>query len=184
MAVQVARSRAVEAVLCRLPRAQNRTVWIGVDGKGAAGKTTLAAEIAAAIPMAEVVHIDDFARPDVPGWERDRFVRQVREPLLAGRPARYQRWDFAENRGAGWLDIPNGVPVVVEGVSATDVRLEVPWDVTLWLEAPRPLRLRRALERDGPGMLDRWLTDWMPGEDAYERNQKPQARVDLVVHAD
>ncbi|HEX3198394.1 MAG TPA: hypothetical protein VHR39_12675, partial [Propionibacteriaceae bacterium] len=39
------------------------TRWVGVDGKGATGKTTLAARIAAALPGSVVVHIDDFARP-------------------------------------------------------------------------------------------------------------------------
>jgi hypothetical protein len=29
-------------------------------------------------------------------------------------------------------------------------------------------------------MMERWLTDWMPSEDAYERAQRPQDRVDLV----
>jgi hypothetical protein len=28
--------------------------------------------------------------------------------------------------------------------------------------------------------MDRWLTDWMPSEDAYEERQRPQDRVDLV----
>jgi hypothetical protein len=28
--------------------------------------------------------------------------------------------------------------------------------------------------------MDRWLTDWMPSEDEYERSQRPQERVDLV----
>src|SRR6476659_3243194 len=99
------------------------TSWIGVDGKGASGQATLAARLAAALPGSVIVHIDDFARPDVRGWERDRFVKQVVKPLLAGRPGRYQRWDFDRNAGAEWHIVPTGVPVVVEGVSATDVRL-------------------------------------------------------------
>ena len=99
------------------------TSWIGIDGKGASGKTSLAARMAAVLPGSVIVHIDDFARPDVRGWERDRFLRQVVRPLLAGRPARYQRWDFHRNVGAEWHTVPTGVPVVVEGVSATDVRL-------------------------------------------------------------
>ena len=156
------------------------TSWVGVDGKGASGKTTLAARIAAALPGSVIVHIDDFARPDVRGWERDRFVQQVVRPLLAGRPARYQRWDFDRNVGAEWHTVPTGVPVVVEGVSATDVRLGVSWDFTIWVEVPYEVRLARALERDGPGRMDRWLTDWMPSEDEYERSQRPQERVDLV----
>jgi uridine kinase len=156
------------------------TRWIGVDGKGATGKTRLAGRIALALPGSVVVHIDDFARPDLQGWERDRFVRQVLKPLLAGRPGRYQRWDFDRNVGAEWHTVPCGVPVVVEGVSATDDRLEVPWDFTIWVEVPYQVRLARALERDGPERMDRWLTDWMPSEDAYEAAQRPQDRVDLV----
>ena len=76
--------------------------------------------------------------------------------------------------------MPVGVPVVVEGVSATDVRLGVPWDFTIWIEVPDEIRLARVLERDGPAMMGRWLTDWMPSEKAYEQAQRPQDRVDLV----
>ncbi len=169
--------QAVRAALDTL----SGTRWVGIDGKGAAGKTSLAARITAALPGSVVIHIDDFARPDVPGWERCRFVEQVLEPLQAGRPGRYQRWDWVRDVGAEWHDVPVGIPVVVEGVSATDVRLGVPWDFTIWVEAPYEVRLARAVERDGPAMLDRWLTDWMPSEDAYEAAQRPQQRVDLVV---
>jgi hypothetical protein len=169
----------VAAVVAAL-RGRRGTRWIGVDGKGATGKTMLAARIAAALPGSVVVHIDDFARPDVRGWERDRFVHQILRPLLAGRPGRYQRWDFFRNVGAEWRTVPTGVPVVVEGVSSTDVRLGVPWDFTIWIEVPYQIRLARARERDGPEMMERWLTDWMPSEDAYEQEQRPQDRVDLV----
>jgi uridine kinase len=169
----------VAAVVAAL-NGKHGTRWIGVDGKGATGKTRLAELIAAALPRSVVVHVDDFGRPDLQGWERDRFVRQVLQPLLAGRPGRYQRWDFDRNVGAEWHAVPVGVPVVVEGVSATDERLGVPWDFTIWIEVPYRVRLARALERDGPERMDRWLTDWMPSEDAYEAAQRPQDRVDLV----
>jgi len=102
------------------------------------------------------------------------------KPLLAGRPGRYQRWDFDRNVGAEWHTVPIGVPVVVEGVSATDERLGVPWDFTIWVEVPYLERLARAMERDGPERIGRWLNDWMPSEDAYEAAQHPQDRVDLV----
>jgi uridine kinase len=167
---------AVVAVL----RGRHGTRWIGVDGKGASGKTALAARIAAALAGSVVVHIDDFARPDLRGWDRDRFVREVLQPLFAGRQGRYQRWDFDRNVGAEWHTVPTGIPVVVEGVSATDVRIGVPWDFTIWVEVPYEIRLARALERDGRHMMERWLTDWMPSEDAYEQEQRPQDRVDLV----
>jgi uridine kinase len=157
------------------------TRWVGVDGKGAAGKTTLAVRVAEALTDAVVVHVDDFARPSVATWERDRFVAQVLLPLAAGRPARYERWDWGRDSSAGWTEVPAGVPVVVEGVSSTDVRLGVAWDVTLWVEAPSEVRLARALARDGEAMREQWVERWMPAEDAYEAAQRPQDRVDAVV---
>lgn len=157
------------------------TRWVGIDGKGASGKTTLARLVAAAVDGAVTVQVDDFARPDLTGWDRDRFLAQVFRPLVAGRAARYQRWDWGRNAGAEWVSVPPGQAMVVEGVSATDVRLGVPWDVTVWVEAPPEVRQRRALERDGPEMLDRWLTDWMPSEDSYEAQQRPQQRAHLLV---
>ena len=173
---------AVALVQTRLQRLTG-TRWVGVDGLGAAGKTTLAARLAAALPGAAVVAVDDFARPGIRGWDRDRFVAQLLLPLLAGRVARYQRWDFDADSGAEWLEVQPGHPVVVEGVSATDVRVPVPWDLTLWVDVPREERHRRAYARDGAERWPRWVTDWFPSEEAYEAEQRPQGRVDLIVDA-
>ena len=107
-------------------------------------------------------------------------MRQVVEPLLAGRAGRYQRWDFDADVGAEWHPVPVGVPVIVEGVSATDVRLPVPWDITIWIEVPAAVRRARIAERDGPALRQRWLTDWIPMEEAYAADQRPWDRVDLV----
>jgi uridine kinase len=158
------------------------TRWIGVDGFGAAGKSTLAQRIAAELPEAQVVEVDDFGRVGVPGWDRELFCRQVLVPLLAGRPARYQRWDLVADAGLDWVDVPSGVPVVIEGVSATDDRVPVPWDLKLWVAAPAAVRRRRIKARDAdPVLLERWRTDWLPGEQAYAAAQRPWLRADLIV---
>ena len=142
---------APEWVAARL-RGRTGTRWVGVDGFGAAGKSTLARRIAAALPGARIVAVDDFGRAGVRGWDRALFTASVLEPLLAGRPARYQRWDLVADAGRDYVEVPPGVPVVVEGVSATDDRVPVPWDVTLWLDVPAAERQRRIAARDArPG---------------------------------
>jgi uridine kinase len=157
------------------------TRWVGVDGFGAAGKTTLAAGIAAAVPNAVVLHIDDFGRAGVRGWDRALFVEQVLNPLLAGRAARYLAWDLAAEVARGWCEVPPGVPVVVEGVSATDDRVAVPWDLTLWVDVPAEERRHRIHARDEPRLLERWRTDWWPNEERYAAEQRPWERVDAIV---
>jgi uridine kinase len=157
------------------------TRWVGVDGFGASGKSTFARRIAEVLPGSVVISIDDFARGGVSGWDRERFTTQVVEPLLGGRPARYRRWDLLADSPLGWAEVAVGVPVIVEGVSATDDRLVVPWDVTLWIDTPAEVRRARIQARDDPVLLERWRTDWWPSEQAYAQAQHPQDRVDVIV---
>jgi uridine kinase len=180
VAVRVSRTDAAAWIRDRLAGLAG-TRWIGIDGFGAAGKTELAAEIATMLPGSSVVHVDDFSRPGLPGWDRERFGSQLLEPLLAGGTARYQRWDYLADRGLDWVEVASGSPVIVEGVSATDARLPVPWDLTVWLDVAAAERRRRILERDGDAMLQHWRTDWWPSEEAYAAEQEPQHRATVVV---
>ncbi len=176
----MSRAAAPDWVVSRLA-GRTGTRWVGVDGFGAAGKTTLAAKIADRLPGSTVVHIDDFGRDGVRGWDRALFRHQVLSPLLAGRTARYQAWDLVAQAPLGWVEVTPGGPVVVEGVSSTDDRVPVPWDLTLWVDEPEDVRRRRILERDEPALLDRWRDDWWPNEQAYADRQRPQQRVDAIV---
>ena len=158
-----------------------RTVWIGVDGFGGSGKTTFAARVAAAVARAVVVHIDDFAAPWIAEWDVARFRTQLVSPLLEGRSARYQRFDWPTETLAEWHEVEPGQVIICEGVSSTRPETGVPWDLTVWLEAPREVRLARALERDGPELMPRWLDDWMPSEDAWAARAHPFDWIDLIV---
>ena len=157
------------------------TRWVGVDGLGAAGKTTLARRIAAGLPGAQLVSVDDFGRAHRPDWDRELFTASVVEPLRAGLVARYQRWDLLADRGLDWVEVTPGGLLVVEGVSATDVRVPVPWDLVLWLDAPPEVRRARIAARDAPALLLRWEREWWPSEEAYAAAQQPWLRADVVV---
>jgi hypothetical protein len=157
------------------------TRWVGVDGLGAAGKTTLADRIAVAVPQSVILSVDHFGRAALRSWDRDLFVAQVVRPLLAGRPGRYQRWDLVADAPLGWAEVPAGAVVIVEGVSSTDVRLPVPWDVRLWVEEAEDVRRRRIADRDPPPLLERWERDWWPSEKEYVLAQQPQQRADAIV---
>lgn len=178
---RVSQSELTELVRAVVAARPNRTVWIGIDGFGGAGKTRLAKQLASSIGDPPVVHIDDFAGPGVPEWDWQRFVTQVRDPLVAGLRGRYQRWNWDRDEPGEWCEIPAAVPVIVEGVSCTRREVGIAWDVQVWVDTPRQVRLDRALRRDGPAMLARWLTDWMPSEERYAARERPQERVDWIV---
>ncbi|MBA2726459.1 MAG: uridine kinase, partial [Actinobacteria bacterium] len=128
-----------EDLLGRIRQAQSpdRTFLVAIDGHGGAGKSSLAQRLADEIDGA-VVHADDFGGHGKPydAWDWERFAEQVAGPLLAGRTARYQRYDWDADQLGEWDEIKPGGLVIAEGVSVTRRELDVPWHATVWVECP------------------------------------------------
>jgi uridine kinase len=156
------------------------TVIVAIDSCGGAGKSTLAAELSADFD-AVVVHTDDFASWDHPldWWPRLRDEALV--PLGDGRPAHFRRYDWDARVLAEEIEVAPGGVVIVEGVSSSR-RAFRPWlAASIWVEAPRELRLLRGLARDGESARAQWET-WMAAEDAWIDSESPAAACDLIVH--
>lgn len=177
-----ATERVAELLAERVPA--GRSAFIAVDGQSCAGKTTFAAALAEALPGSVIVHGDDMSRAGRPLWEHERFVTEVYGPLLAGQGATYRRWHWTSVEPGAELVVPPGVPVIAEGVHTMDRAVAVPWDVRVWVDVDRSLRLDRARAREGGARWDCWSTNWMPQEDAYVTAQNPAASADLVVDGD
>ena len=178
---RVTRRQALDEIAALAARHPDRTVWIGVDGLGAAGKSTFAAAAAAADPRVVVVNTDDLQGPGVAEWDWSRLHREVVTPLLAGRAGRFEIRQWGDERGRGRREVPVGAVVIVEGVSATRSDVAVPWDLTIWVDVPDTVRHARALERDGPALREVWERNWWPSEQRYVAREHPADRVDLLV---
>jgi len=84
---------------------------VAIDGRGGAGKSTLAEQLRAQLPDATVVHTDDFYHVMDPAvraalsleeayqqnYDWQRLERQVLGPISQGKPAHYQRYDWGLN---------------------------------------------------------------------------------------
>ncbi|WP_265737701.1 uridine kinase family protein [Peterkaempfera bronchialis] len=193
--------RVVEAV-ARLtsgaPGGAAATRLVAVDGPGGSGKSTLAAAVAERLPggaaATAVVHGDDFYRPmdeqeraglsPEQGYRRyfdwERLRQEVLEPLRAGRPARYRRYDWATGALGGWAEEvrPGGV-VLVEGVYTARPELERWYDLTVWVHTSREECLRRVRAR---GENDEaWIVRWRAAEEYGATATRPELRAGLVV---
>lgn len=152
---------------------------VAVDGPGGAGKSTLAGRLAAALGGIPVVPTDDFATWDEPlGWWPD-FVESVLGPLASGARVRYS--------SSAWPGRPPAVVefgpctlAIVEGVSSGRRDFAPFLSSLVWVEAPRPLRLARGLERDGAGAAAQWQS-WIAAEDEYFAVHEPDRHADFVV---
>jgi uridine kinase len=157
---------------------ENRLV--AIDGCGGAGKSTVAAGLAAALGGCPILHTDDFASWEQPLDWWPRMLLEAIQPLARGEPARFRRHDWTANRLGDELIVDPAPIVLVEGVSASRIEWAHLLSFVIWVAAPRELRLRRGLDRDGEGALPQW-ENWMADEDAYVARDRPDTRADVVV---
>jgi uridine kinase len=170
------------------------TLLVGIDGCGGSGKSTLAKELQQAYDNVTIVHMDDFFLPsnqrvDAPPKQKPvgadfdwkRLLNQVLEPVSQDKEGRYQRYDWEMDSLAEWHIVPIGGIVIVEGVYSLRRELSDKYDIAIWVDCPREIRLSRGLERDGEQARDMWENNWMVSEDIYVKEHKPHERADFVV---
>ena len=151
-----------------------------VDGPAGSGKTTLAAQVAAAVPGTTVVHTDDLLQ----GWSgldglAGRLDALLR-PLADDAPGRYRRWDWLAGTWAETVEVAPSPLLVVEGVGSGTPRCADLRTVLVWVEAPHDLRMRRGLERDGEAFAPHW-EHWARDEAALFSRDATRSRADLHV---
>lgn len=56
------------------------------------------------------------------------------------------------------------------------------YDLKIWVECPKAIRLARGIARDGEKARTIWEQDWMPKEDHYIKTHLPRESADLFVN--
>ena len=157
---------------------------LAVDGPSGAGKTTLARAIARGLAgaghRARVLSLDlmyDGWAGLTPELER-RVCSQVLEPLSRDEVARWRSYDWAVGCFGEWRELPPGDVLVLEGCDA-GARIFAPYTTVLvWVEAATDVRARRAVERDGPAVLDHWV-GWAAAERRVFARNGTRSRADV-----
>ena len=184
---------------------------VAVDGRSAAGKTTLADELAAAIRARgrEVIRasIDDFHRPGhkyrsqrggwTPrtyydeGYDYDAFRDLLLQPLGPGgsrlcRPALFNSFHDAW-LPEEWRAVGDQAVAIVDGAFLLRPELAGHWDYVIWLDIDMETMVARARRRDvawvGSEQVveERYRRHWIPTHELYERLTEAPARAHAVV---
>ena len=155
---------------------EKEQVIVAIDGNCAAGKTTLAGQLAQ-IYDCNVFHMDDFfLRPEQrtaqryaqPGGNVDyeRFREEVLLPLKSGKAFSYRPFD------CGSLELTAPVPVsprklnIIEGTYCLHPYFGDVHDLKVFLSVTPELQRERIAQR--PALLhSRFFREWIPMEQRY-----------------
>jgi uridine kinase len=153
-------------------RAEGGFALVSIDGAGGSGKSTLAADLAerlGGMGPATVVHGDDFYRP----------MRAAERLLLSPQEGYSQYFDWQRLRDQVLIPLTSGTGARYQRYARPE--LADYYDLTVLVEAPRDVCLRRLHERGhdhGPG---NWNERWRAAEEHYLVITNPGARLDLTV---
>ena len=168
-----ARTRLLQELAARAQGARR----IAVDGPDAAGKTTFADGLAAALAQRGLVvarvSIDEFLRP-----------REERYRLGDESPDGYYEDSFDHDRFRDAVIAAQG-SVIADGVFLQRPELADLWDFRIFVDADEEEILRRAARRDGErlgdGVVERYPRRYLPAQRAYAERLRPAERADAVV---
>ncbi|GHA17529.1 hypothetical protein GCM10010303_29460 [Streptomyces purpurascens] len=156
---------------------------IAVDGRGGAGKTTLAKRLRKVVPNSAIVHTDDVA------WNHAYFdwgavlVENILQPLRRGDAVDFRPDAWIAHDRPGSITIPAGADFIwVEGTGIIREEL-APWlDASVWMQGDldEQKRLLAARDGDSPEQVEhvaKWLLEELP----FMLREKPWARATMIV---
>lgn len=165
---------------------------IAVDGRCAAGKTTLAAALSEHFGFG-VVHMDDFFLPfDMrtperlaePGGNvhRERFAAEVIPHLHSGEEFAYNVFSCSLGRVDGSVKIPKG-GIIVEGAYSMHPSFGDIYDARIFMDIAPQLQKQRIIARGGE---EKWLMfeqKWIPMEENYHSFYNIKEKCHLILNA-
>jgi uridine kinase len=170
-------------------------VLVALDGRSAAGKSTLAQQVAART-AALVIDGDDFYRGGddafwrarSPAEKVDLVIDWRRQRTLLtkvgrGEPARWQPydWEADDRRQGAEVNVGPAAVVILDGAYSARRELADLFALRVLLDVPRETRRERLLLREGERYRAEWEARWGRAEDLYFEQLMPRESFDLVL---
>jgi uridine kinase len=183
---------------------------VGIDGVDAAGKTTLAEELATLLRAADRpvirVSIDGFHHPKHIRYQQGRFspqgyyadttdydalLKYVLRPLGPGGNLQYKTavFDFVEDAAIEMpfhMAEPDSI-LLLDGVFLLRPALFPHWDLTIFVDIDEETSVQRATKRDGyylgneAEIVDMYRRRYVPGQRLYFAEASPKEKADIIV---
>lgn len=166
---------------------------ISIDGRAAAGKTTLAKALSQEL-RADVVQLDDFFLPaDLRSAERyaevggnvhyERFAEEVLPYLSKAEAFSYRRFSCAKMAYKDRKTIESPQWRIVEGCYSLRSGFGKYYDFSIFCDINPEKQMQRIMERNGPEQAIVFKERWIPLEERYLQSDKVAERADLILRA-
>lgn len=166
-------------------------VIVAIDGKSAAGKTTLSKRIGEQLDC-NVFHMDDFflqpfqrtrERLEEVGGNVDyqRFFEEVLSPLLNRETVAYCRYICHSQTMAPAEKIPFKRLNIIEGAYSMHPCFDNPYALRIFMDIDENKQLANIRKRNGEKMLERFQTEWIPKENAYIGQFHIREKCDIYI---
>ena len=170
---------------------EKETCVIAIDGRAAAGKTTLSKDLQA-VMEAEIIQMDDFFLPvalrtaerfaEAGGnVHRERFAEEVLPCVGKKEPFSYRIFDCGLMDYNGRKEIGIAHVRIVEGSYSQHPALGRYADITVFAHVEADLQMARIRERNGEKMAEMFRTRWIPLEEAYFAAYDVAAKADILL---
>lgn len=168
--------QAAEAVRKLCLEEKDKTLLVAIDGRSGSGKSTLA-EVLKARFGGNVFHMDDFfLRPEQRTTERleeiggnvdyERFAG-VLQQIKQGKQISYRVYDCKKQQLGEAVSVEPARLNVVEGAYSMHPYFGDCYHLKIVLDIDSREQRQRILHRNGAGMLERFVNEWIPKENAY-----------------
>ena len=165
---------------------------IGIDGRCAAGKTTIS-EILSRKTGWPIVHLDDFfLRPEQrtperyaePGGnvDRERLLEEVMIPLEQHKAVTFQKFDCSCMKLGEAVSIPKADVIVFEGSYALHPELRDHYHLRVFLDVDPEDQLERIEARSGKEKRAVFEARWIPLEETYFSFYQVASCADLTIN--
>ena len=186
--------RDLFTIISEIHKFDKSPVIVAVDGRSAAGKTTLSWELKKELGC-NVIHMDDFflrpeqrtgERLDEPGGnvDRERFIEEVMKPLKAGKAFSYRVFDCKSMTLTDSVHVEPRPVTVVEGAYSCHPDMWDDYNLRIFLNIEPGEQLRRIMLRNGEETAKMFCDRWIPLEERYFAAYHIMERCDLRFDSD
>lgn len=160
-----------------------RPYVIAIDGMSGSGKSTFANLLHATFPESNLFHMDDyFLKPCQRTEERlneiggnvdyERFYDEIISHLDDCNEFSYRKYDCCTQLLGDLLHVEGKPLIIIEGSYSHHPYFKDAYSLRVFLDVSPSEQRERILKRNGEFMLERFISEWIPKENAYFEKYK------------